>query len=517
VSTNNIFSKNGSAVPEIDYSRKDAEATWEVFLALLPDIQKIQPEKVVSIIAHSNMYTYSHPRAIEWIADQNRQFAAMENDFNRAVNELVESATPENSPRLDWSLMPKKKIPRWKNKKITVKSNDFGYLLGVTDKEGNDLIPRPKAEGGWINGNCDLFCKGMIELWEKGDIKAKNPGGKEILEKIIKMSFWLGIRGNLADSFRWNPSIKHVQDQTPVAAMTGRSTSKTCLLFPKDITKDKLGFEVRMIYHHLPPNYYHVGFDFSAQEALILGLICKALGDDRLYKSSTANRIHDDNAKLWGVPRADAKEGFYAGVYGASAKRLQQKIGLDYRSAKAIVDGIYGPGGICERYLRYLKRNEHRPTSIFYGRVATIKHASVHLLKDWFPQSTGNDQLHYVVSHLHSEGYQLGQTVHDELWYLMQSEYEEPWLDPEIDKLNREMNRLYHECFTILCDRLNLPHTDVDRPCFHAEVEITNRGLKYYRGKDGILREPCTLANKSTGRLSGLGEPVAFQDKPEWY
>jgi hypothetical protein len=62
-----------------------------------------------------------------------------------------------------------------------------------------------------------------------------------------------------------------------------------------------------------------------------------------------------------------------------------------------------------------------------------------------------------------------------------------------------------------------LPHSDVNLPCFQAEVEITNRGLKYFRGQDGVLREPCTLANSATGRISGLGKPVEFADKLQWY
>jgi DNA polymerase family A len=502
---------------EIRYSRKDAEVTWEVFAALLPDIAKMQPEKLVSIIAHSNMYTYSHPNVQNWIAEQNQQFEGIEAGFTLDVERLVEAATPDNSPALDWELMPQKKIPKWKNKNITVRSDDFGFLLGVTDAQGVPLVPRKKDQGGWINGNCMLFCKDMIPLWENGDIKAVNPGADKILKSIIRMFFWSGIRGNLEQTYRWNTGTKVFQDQTPSAAMTGRSTSKTCLLFPKDITKDKLGFEVRMLYHHMPKGVYQVGFDFSAQEALILALICKSLGDDRLYKSATADRIHDDNAALWKVSRADAKAGFYASVYGASPKRLQQTLGMDLESATAIVEGIYGRGGICERYLNYLKRNQKRPTSIFYRRPATVVHTSVHLLKDWMVQSCGNDQLHYVVSKLALEGHQLSQTVHDELWFFGYSDRPDPWNEPSIVALGQRMNQLYQECFTVLCDRLNLPYSDVDLPCFQAEVEITNRGLKYFRDQDGVLREPCTLANSATDRVAGLGKSVKFADKLQWY
>jgi hypothetical protein len=132
-------------------------------------------------------------------------------------------------------------------------------------------------------------------------------------------------------------------------------------------------------------------------------------------------------------------------------------------------------------------------------------------------QSCGNDQLHYVVANLTKDGYQLSQTVHDELWFFGYSDRPDPWNEPSIVALGARMNELYHECFTILCDRLRLPYSDVDLPCFQGEVEITNRGLKYYRGADGVLREPCMLANPATGRVSGLGNPVNFPDKPEWY
>jgi hypothetical protein len=337
----------------------------------------------------------------------------------------------------------------------------------------------------------------MIELWEKGDIVADNPGAEPILKAIIKMSFWLGVRGNFAETFRWsqNRGLKTHQDQTPKAAMTGRSTSKTCLLFPKDVTKDKIGFTARMIYHHMPDKHYQVGFDFSAQEALIIGLVCKALGDDRLYKRTTTGRLHDDNAEQWGISRSEAKAGFFAGVYGAGAARLSSTIGMSMEAAQAVAEGLYGRGGVCESYLRWIRCNENNPMQIFWSRPAPIVKAGVHLLKDGFIQSTGNAMLDYVVGNLHCDGYRLSQTVHDELWIIVRSTYPEPWKDPAVVRLADRMNELYHQCWLTLAKRLGLPESVVDLPCFHGEVEITNRGLKFYRHSDGLLYEPVIMAN----------------------
>lgn len=500
---------------EIKYSCKDAEVTWEVLLKLLPQIQRMQPEVFYSIVAHSNMYTYSHPKIDDWISLQNQEFADYEKMFDEAVVELIDKTTPESCPQLDWSLMPKKKKPKWKNKKITVKTNEFGFLLGVRDKAGNRLVPRSKADGGWINGNCKLFSKDMIDLWEKGDIVADNPGADKILEAVIKMSFWLGICSNFAETFRWqkgpwNTSNHTYQDQTPVGAMTGRSTSKTCLLFPKNVAKDKIGFTARMVYHHLPQDVYQVGFDFSAQEALILGLICKSLGDARLYNRTTTGTLHDDNAHEWGITRSEAKAGFFAGVYGAGAARLASTIGMSLEAAQSVANGLYGRGGVCEVYLNWIHRNKHDPWSIYWEKPAPIKHAGVHLLKDWFVQSTGNAMLHCVVANLSTEGYQLSQTVHDELHYVVRSSYAKPWEDPAIVALSERMNHHYHQSWLHLAKKLRLPNSEVEKACFHAEVEITNRGLKYYHNKfDGELYEPVIVANplaadRPTSKLGAL-------------
>lgn len=465
------------------YARIDAEVTWSVFEKLMShQLKKLEPAQFWSIIAHSNSYTYSASVADReaWYRSCEERLEASQKYYESVVAEVKELATPETCPNLDWSIMKKKGIPAWKNKKLTVSCNDFGYLLDIRDKDGQRLTHRPKIDGGWIGGNCKLFSKDMISFWERGDVV---PGHSiehcnKILSAIIESNYWVGIRGNLAETWRWNPSRKVFQDQTPKGAVSGRSTSKTCLLFPKDTTKNKIGFDVRDVYHCLPPNVYHVGFDWGAQEALILSLICLSLGDRRLYDRATNGRVHDDNASDWGVSRSDAKAGFFAALYGASAKKLQLTLGMSAEAATAVHQGTYGRGGICEKYLMWLKRNETAPVSLYYQKRMNVYQSGVHLQKNCVVQHTGNCMLDWVVATLHLEGWQFSQSVHDEVWFIVENIEGDPSANLEVQKLKARMEECYIKSWLKLSRALNLPDATIDLPCFKGEIDIVNVGLQ---------------------------------------
>jgi len=84
-----------------------------------------------------------------------------------------------------------------------------------------------------------------------------------------------------------------------------------------------------------------VNVDFSRIEVVMLAIMLKRAGDQRLWQAICDGKdVHQANADIWGVSRPEAKNGIFAVTYGASGKRLAATVHIPVEDAERIIDAI---------------------------------------------------------------------------------------------------------------------------------------------------------------------------------
>ena len=164
--------------------------------------------------------------------------------------------------------------------------------------------------------------------------------------------------------------------------------------------------------------------DYQTQELRVLAALS---GDKTMIKAfENGDDLHQITADASGVSRKVGKMANFLTVYGGGAKTLAEQAGIDFPTAKRVLDGFAktypGVAAYSQKLAREAKRNGYIVTAL--GRKLPVDSSRSYSALNYMIQSTSRDVTCKALIRLHEAGFTpyLRLPIHDEIVASLPSE-----------------------------------------------------------------------------------------------
>lgn len=152
---------------------------------------------------------------------------------------------------------------------------------------------------------------------------------------------------------------------------------------------------------------YQLGFDFSSLEARIMGnFVWNYEGGKELaqmFLAEKPNDWHTVTSIILNLSRTDTKSVNYAAIYGASAKKIQQMLGVSFERAEEILNGVWDNAPALTALKKHTENFWEQNGHIIGIDGRIIKVRSKHSILNTLFQSAGVICAKYVTTFLMQE------------------------------------------------------------------------------------------------------------------